>query len=161
RTIDMGAANTGAEGPGFSPDGQRVFAGHPFMGVKVYEVATGVLVSHVPNTPSIRVAPDGQTFLGQPDRGCDSRGPRWATFSFPTGQVLDEFMTHTGSVSNLDVSSDGARIATAGSDTFSRVWDAATTERLQAFNYGCVSSALDEVAFSPDGATLAGAGLCW
>jgi WD40 repeat protein len=163
RTMPMGNHISNARYPGFSPDGTLVFAGHEYDGVKIFNAATGALVRHVPNVISIRLAPDGQTFMGQP-LGCGGDWPpRWAAFTFPQGQLIEAFMTHVSEVYTVDVSDDGGMVASGAFyfDSAVRVWDAQTAERLHEYQYTCNSDGVTEVAFSPDGALVAGGGGDW
>ncbi len=59
---------------------------------------------------------------------------------------------HTGDVWSVDYSSDGRRLATAGSDTTARVWDAQTGKELLSLHGH--SGWVNDIAFSPDGRTL-------
>lgn len=81
-----------------------------------------------------------------PDAGVARHG---ATAEDPGWRVT----AHEGRVHMLELSPDGARLATAGHDHTARLWDAATGEAL-AVLYGHTDDVRD-IAFAPDGATLA------
>jgi len=60
---------------------------------------------------------------------------------------------HIGDVWSLDFSPDGKRLATAGFDQTTKVWDAQTGQELLSLQGH--SGWVDDIAFSPDGKTLA------
>ncbi|HYE94803.1 MAG TPA: T9SS type A sorting domain-containing protein [Rubricoccaceae bacterium] len=162
RTLPIGSHISNARYTGFTSDGQYVFAGHEYDGVNIFNVETGALVSHVPDVMSIRLAPDGQTFIGQPV-GCGDWGPRWVAFTFPEGQLIDPFMTHTSTVHGLDVSKGGDLVATGAFyfDSAVRIWDGATGAHQRELLYTCNSDGVTEVAFSPDDSLVAAGGGDW
>jgi WD domain, G-beta repeat len=69
-----------------------------------------------------------------------------------TGEGLRTLRGHTGSVSSVAVSLDGARIGSGSEDKTLKLWDAATGEELRTL--GGHSDMVLSVAFSPDGARL-------
>ena len=159
RTISVGGSFGPAYQVGITADAQYVYASHRYNLVKIFRVDTGELVNHIEETVSIQVAPDEQTFLGQPPT-CGEPFQRWATFSFPDGQLLEEFMTHSSTVYAMDVSPGGSTVASGAYyfDSAVRLWDVETSQRTGELYYTCNSDGVTDVAYSPDGALLAAGG---
>jgi WD40 repeat protein len=82
----------------------------------------------------------------------DRRGP--VLVSDPsTGEVVARLIGHTGGTWDLDMSTDGTRMATVGRDGTVRLWDTQTwTQQLALPAHGGSAIA---VRFSPDGRQLA------
>jgi WD40 repeat protein/transcriptional regulator with XRE-family HTH domain len=64
-----------------------------------------------------------------------------------------EFMGHTDSIWDIDISPDGKYLATSSVDKTARLWDLATGETIRIFSGH--TGVIDGIAFSPDGKTLA------
>lgn len=86
----------------------------------------------------------GQMRVGNPIR----------VFELPSGREALAFAAHDGGVGSIAFSGDGRRIASGGMDRRLRVWDAATGEAVEDVPMGWGP----EVAFLPDGRTLAASG---
>jgi WD40 repeat protein len=114
----------------------------------VWDVATGLRLLTLPLSSAFSVAcsPDGQRLA----TGSGSQALVWDVRS---GQKLNTFAGHGGSVSSIAWSQDGARLATGSEDRTAKVWDAATGQQLLTLSghSGSVSS----IAWSPDGTQLA------
>jgi WD40 repeat protein len=75
-------------------------------------------------------------------------------WDFDSGEVLVTLRGHTARVNQVDVSSDGSRIATSSDDGTVRLWDTATGEE-QLTLFGHSGHLVYGVDFSPDGRLLA------
>jgi WD40 repeat protein len=99
----------------------------------------------------IRIAafsPDGKTLV--------VGGSRWVTlFDISTRAVLRKLQGHSKTVSWLDISRDGSKLATAGKDGTVRLWDLRTGKALPQRFAAEARRSLWGVAFSPDGVKLA------
>lgn len=86
----------------------------------------------------------------------DRRGFEWYHLWRATHAYKRAFRGHLTSVTALDLSPDGRRLATASWDGTARVWDLESGRSLVTFDGGDAN--LVSVAFSPDGTHLATAG---
>jgi WD40 repeat protein/serine/threonine protein kinase len=73
-----------------------------------------------------------------------------------TGKAIRSLQGHTGPVSSLAFSPDGARLVSGCEDSSVRLWDATTGKELATFRGHTAN--VQSVAFSPDGQWLASAG---
>ena len=136
------------EGVAFSPDGALV-AGIGTSGrLGVWEVASGREVldiqAHRALASDIDFSPGGRSIA-------TAGGDGAAVWSLATGEPLAAM--DAGNVRAVAYSPDGDRLATAGDDTTTRVWDVATgKETLTLFGH---TDRVSDVMFSPDGGRLA------
>lgn len=147
----------------YAPSGAWLAAGFGFPtdALLAWDVATGETLFTLPSNGGtvygVDVAPDGASLALGDGSGTlmlvalDGDPP---TSPEPLAIITD---AHPGGVLDLTYSPDGRLIASVGFDGALRLWDAATGEPVgEVMSDGALS--LYAVAFSPDGATLAGAG---
>ncbi|MCF1508647.1 WD40 repeat domain-containing protein [Streptomyces glomeratus] len=155
----------GVESVAFSPNGRTVATGEFDGKARLWDTATGKLRT-VLRTPggveSVAFSPDGHTVAGG---GFD--GVR--LWDATTGKVRTTLTGHTDTVESVTFSPNGHTLATGGDDGKVRLWDLATG-RLRTTLTGAWrgsrpqtdpkgdSEAVESVAFSPDGHTLASGG---
>ncbi len=138
----------------FSPDGTRLAVGRLPIGVQLG--LWGITLWDWRNREPQRVI-DAEAQRVQFTRdgllvNADRRGP--VLVSDPsTGEVVARLIGHTGGTWDLDMSTDGTRMATVGRDGTVRLWDTQTwTQQLALPAHGGSAIA---VRFSPDGRQLA------
>jgi WD40 repeat protein/DNA-binding SARP family transcriptional activator len=133
--------------PSFSADGSLVAAAWGDQGkVRVFETSEGRPIRSFDRLPSV----DGTTF--SPD-GTMLAASSWAfgTIAFDLASGGIAFRLH-GGINAAAWSPDGLRIATAGTDGTTRIWDGKTGEPL--FNLFGHRAASPSVEWSPDGSRL-------
>jgi RNA polymerase sigma factor (sigma-70 family) len=147
-------AGTGGAAVAFAPDG-KALAGAAFDGIFLWDVATGKelrkLAGNKGWTCSLGFAADGKTLAS----GGDDKAIR--LWDPATGNELRHIEGHEERVWSLAFAPDGKVLATGGaypSPCPLRLWDAASGKELAALPQSGASFGL---AFSPDGALLAGA----
>ena len=156
----------------FSPDGSTIASAGDDGTVRRWETATGKaigepLISHTGPVYGVAFSPDGKTIAAGSD---DVRLWETATGK-PLGQPLSG---HPGSVGRLAFSPDGKTIAAAGQNGTVQLWDMAIGEPIGQpltadkpmgqlpmgqLPMGQLPNGVLGVAFSPDGKTIASAGL--
>jgi len=120
----------------------------------VWDASSGEKVKGIPGhrlgTSSVVFTPDGKRIISG---GYDAAVKIW---DMSTGNELMMLLGHKGSVNAVAVSPDGKRIV-SGSYHSAKVWDTETGAELMTIAADRDRPVLD-VAFSPDGKTIAGAG---
>jgi WD40 repeat protein len=139
----------------FSPDGDRVLTGDTAItSAKVWDVSqTGDAEwANVPGDPewvtSVAFSPSGRELVASGENGVAQWDPQ-------TGERIQSLRT-AGTVVDLDLSPDGARIAAMAYPTKVSVWDRATGREEFTFQPPGFAENLD---WSPDGRLLAIAGV--
>jgi hypothetical protein len=139
----------------WSPDGKTLASGSRDNMVKLWDTATGKLLStlegHSGEVWSVAWSPDGKTLASG---SSDQTVKLWDT---ATGKLLTTLQGHNDVVASVAWSPDGKILASGSSDKTVKLWEAATGKPLTTLegHTGTVYS----VAWSPDGKTLAsGAG---
>ncbi len=147
----------------FSPDGQTI-ASTSSDRVLLWDVHTGehkqTLRGHTSGVSDVAFSPDGQTIASA---SSDDTVRLWDAHTGEHKQILKG---HTSSVESVAFSPDGQTIASASSDSpvqrsdhTVRLWDAHTGEHKQTLkgHTGGHMKEVSDVAFSPDGQTIASA----
>lgn len=153
----------------FAPDGRHLFSTthtapplfdtQPGVTVHDLETPTALRTLDVPSHP-FALSPDGTRLAAAstPSEGADATtGTDVLIMDAMTGTPLHRLSGHTGPVTDVAFSRDGALLASAAADRTVAVWDVATGDRINllAGHAGDVTS----VAFGPDGTTVLSAGL--
>ncbi len=145
----------------FSPDGRLVVTASADGTARVWEAGLGAEAERAagrwPGVTLARLSPDGRRLVT-----ADSGTGAGQTFTarvweVATGRELSRCEGgHTGYLTALAFSPDGARVATASDDGTARVWEAATGKPVAVL--GGHAGGVIDVSFSPDGRRLLTAG---
>lgn len=135
----------------FSPDGTLLATGDAEGGLRLWEVATGKLLSsyegHVGWVWSIAFNADGQILAS-----CSS-DKTIRLWDVNTGKCLKTLEEHTSSIWSIAFSADGKMLASGSDEPKVRLWDVSTGQcRYQLTGH---TERIRSVAFSPDGKSLA------
>jgi WD40 repeat protein len=131
----------------YSPDGRRVLTACADGFARVWDLATGRVVTlplrHSSEVLQATFSPDGHRIL---TAGADDTARVWDA---ATGQALTPPLRHRSRVTCVAFSPDGRRVLTASADGTARVWDAATGKGVTPpLPHSCQ---VLHAAFSPDG----------
>jgi WD40 repeat protein len=145
----------------FSPDGARLASGSWDKTVKVWDTRTGeellTLKGHTGGVSGVAFSPDGARLAS------GSKDKTVKVWDARTGQELLALQGHTSAVLSVAYSPDGARLASGSGNPSAlaggppgevKVWDARTGRELLTLKGR--ADLVTSVAFSPDGARLAG-----
>ena len=136
----------GVESVAFSPDGQYVLTRSAEDGTaRLWDANTGqqLQVLTEDGARGVAFSPDGNSML------VSDRDNTATLREISTGQIIQTFRGHSGSVYSVAFSPDGTYVLTGSLDNTAKLWDVATGQevyRLQGH-----SSSVRAVAFSPDG----------
>ncbi|WP_437581085.1 TIR domain-containing protein [Sorangium sp. So ce887] len=136
-----------------SPDGQRIVSASDDRTLKVWDLATGQLLStlegHSDSVNACAISPDGQRIVSASD---DRTLKVW---DLATGQLLSTLKGHFSLVNACAISPDGQRIVSASDDRTLKVWDLATGQLLSTLKGHF--SLVNACAISPDGQRIVSA----
>ena len=149
-TLELGDADDVTEG------GQYVTFNQGFGGVSVLDTATGTVYTNeevdLSGEAPVVVIPETTQVAW-----ASSSGNNVIIWDFVAGGDLVELAGHSGGITDITVSPDGALLVSASSDDSFIVWNVATGELLQTFDQPddpSIARDVYAVAFSPDGSTL-------
>ncbi|XXY54588.1 AAA family ATPase [Sorangium sp. So ce269] len=136
-----------------SPDGQRIVSASWDRTLKVWDLASGKLLStlegHSDRVNACAVSPDGQRIVSA---SSDSTLKVW---DLASGKLLSTLEGHSDRVNACAVSPDGQRIVSASSDSTLKVWDLASGKLLSTLEGH--SGEVNALAVSPDGQRIVSA----
>ncbi|WP_437516751.1 TIR domain-containing protein [Sorangium sp. So ce1099] len=136
-----------------SPDGQRIVSASDDTTLKVWDLATGKLLStlegHSDWVTACALSPDGQRIVSA---SVDKTLKVW---DLATGKLLSTLEGHSDWVTACALSPDGQRIVSASFDRTLKVWDLATGKLLSTLEGH--SDWVTACALSPDGQRIVSA----
>ncbi|CAN93790.1 WD-repeat protein [Sorangium cellulosum So ce56] len=136
-----------------SPDGQRIISACRDRTLKVWDLATGQLLStlegHSASVTACAISPDGRRIVSASD---DRTLKVW---DLATGQLLSTLEGHSASIYACAINPDGRRIVSASWDRTLNVWDLATGQLLSTLEGH--SASVTACAISPDGQRIVSA----
>jgi WD40 repeat protein len=136
----------------FSPDGKRVASASEDRLCCLWDVATGAKLAtcrgHASKLLSVAFRADGARVVTS---SADGTVRQWDAAM--GREVEPPFDHHTGEVLAAVYSPDGERVASGGADHTVRLWQATGRQQLAVLNGH--AGAVNELAFAPDGRTLA------
>ncbi|XXX81951.1 TIR domain-containing protein [Sorangium sp. So ce134] len=111
-----------------SPDGQRIVSASVDRTLKVWDLATGELLSTLDGRSgwvnACAISPDGQRIVSASSDGT------LKVWDLATGELLSTLEGHSERVTSCAISPDGQRIVSASHDRTLRVWDSLKGECL-------------------------------
>ncbi|WP_437291456.1 outer membrane protein assembly factor BamB family protein [Sorangium sp. So ce406] len=136
-----------------SPDGQRIVSASNDRTLKVWDLATGKLLStlegHTGGVRACALSPDGQRIVSAAN---DRTLKVW---DLATGKLLSTLEGHAREVNACALSPDGQRIVSASGDRTLKVWDLATGKLF--FTLEGHAGGVRACALSPDGQRIVSA----
>jgi WD40 repeat protein len=156
----IGSVVTGVQGVAYSPDGARLVTSGADGMVRLWDAASGDLLTAVMMRPdaagvwSVAFSPDGQ-YLAAGGEIPEAIVKVWRL----AGDSLEEAFTLTGfpqRIHNVRFSPDGTLLLTSGFGGQLALWDALTGEPVRSFSGH--TGTVFRAAFSPDGRILASSG---
>jgi WD40 repeat protein len=140
----------------FTPDGDTLLVGHPDKTVRYWDVKTGKLLktieAHDGPVMALAVSRDGKYLA------TGSQDKTVSLWDLKSGRLLHTWLAHDHHVQTVAFHPDGKPLVTGGLDGMIKYWDVETGERKQSFR-GSQLAGVNCLAFSPNGTTLASAGL--
>jgi WD40 repeat protein/DNA-binding SARP family transcriptional activator len=132
----------------FNKDGTRLATASNDGTVKVWNVdtQTGGEWINLPGSVAVAYSPDGQLIA------TGSEGGNISTFDAASGQTLRVIEGHAATITALDFDPSGSMLASGSVDGTARAWDVSTGHQFARIE---VPDQVWDVAFSPDGSTLA------
>ncbi|MEU6728189.1 hypothetical protein ABZ917_31165 [Nonomuraea wenchangensis] len=159
RVATPGAADGRLDALAFRPDGKVLATGSGTASVRLWEVskpAAPRLLADVAAQPGgvlgLRFAPDGRTLA---TTGADGAAALWDVAAPERPRRLALLRGHTGPVTAAAFGADGRTLVTASRDRTLRVWNVADRARPSLWAVLAGAEPVDDVAATPDGATLA------
>ncbi|MEW6494128.1 MAG: tetratricopeptide repeat protein, partial [Cyanobacteriota bacterium] len=134
----------------FSPDGKTLASGSNDNTIKIWNLATGKLIStltrHELSVNSVSFSPDGKTLASGSN---DNTIKIW---NLATGNPITTLTRHELSVRSVSFSPDGKTLASGSNDNTIKVRNLATGKAITLTDHYL---SVNSVSFSPDGKTLA------
>ncbi|MET8988560.1 hypothetical protein ABZW49_24185 [Nonomuraea wenchangensis] len=159
RVATPGAADGRLDALAFRPDGKVLATGSGTASVRLWEVskpAAPRLLADLAAQPGgvlgLRFSPDGRTLA---TTGADGAAALWDVAAPERPKRPALLRGHTGPVTAAAFGADGRTLVTASRDRTLRVWNVADRARPSLWAVLAGPEPVDDVAATPDGATLA------
>ncbi|MFF7250741.1 hypothetical protein ACFZBU_43580 [Embleya sp. NPDC008237] len=159
RVAVLGEVGAAARSVAFSPDGTLVAAGIDSGAVRLWTATdrprlVHTLVGHVGAVAGVAFSPDGGTLVSS---GADGTGRLWAVSTgAPLSTIEGLSYIHDIDVYRVTFSPDGHNVVFAGDDGQAKLVDLTGRGRNRLYtNFGGMLVNMFDVAYSPDGRTLA------
>ncbi|MBI1319137.1 MAG: hypothetical protein GC168_09335 [Candidatus Hydrogenedens sp.] len=128
----------------------RVVIGMDYTGATIWDIESNTPVRTVAAGYYVETAAFHPTLNAVFIGGNESRVRLW---DIASGAQLREYSGHTGNINSLDLTPNGALLATGSSDREARIWDTSSQQLLMRFTGH--SQSINAVAITPDGRWLA------